>query len=384
LRGVVFAFEPPICINIYRLVGEGIKRPDLSPKLPRFTLALRVSASIAESTGSIRYIYDSVAVSSALAGGRGGSHGNSGNENGGGNGNNGGGNSNGDYGLGNGSVNSNYGLGGSNAGQRDDDNAGKPFLGGQGQLDKTSWPGKSWPDLDGEKKSWESHLKDGLNPGFDLGKGQADSNFTPKDKKEGPGRNPPLASPVTKDEQQARCFLIRHPLDTYKRYELLMLLGQLGHGIKHALQSQPALDDVTAVDSLKLRHSIKINSHTAHLGSALLIEPDVMDDSQHPTVEARAGLPLIEASESACASLLHQIVSFFWIAGQGISKPAQARRKLHDASPHIIGHERFSHTGSHNGAGGALIQPAPPCALVLIKGTIVRQLNKQDREKIQS
>jgi hypothetical protein len=115
--------------------------------------------------------------------------------------------------------------------------------------------------------------------------------------------------------QDRRCFLIRDALDTYERYELPVFLGQLAHGVEHTLQGKPALDDVAPVRSFKLRHGIKIDNHTTHLPGALLIEPDIMYNSEHPTIEARSGLPLIKASESASASLLHQIVPFFWIAG---------------------------------------------------------------------
>jgi len=115
--------------------------------------------------------------------------------------------------------------------------------------------------------------------------------------------------------QDRRCFLIRNPFDTNEYYEFPMLLGQLGHGIEHPLQGQAAVNDIAAVHAAKLRHRIELDNDAAHLGGALLIDPDIMDDSEHPTVKARAGLPLIEAGKRARASLLHQIVSLFRIAG---------------------------------------------------------------------
>jgi hypothetical protein len=117
------------------------------------------------------------------------------------------------------------------------------------------------------------------------------------------------------DFQNSCRFLVGYPFNANKRDKLLVILRELSHRFLHPFQGQPAFDNLAAVRSSEFWRRIEVDGNAAYPGGPFLIDSDIMDNLEHPTVQPCARLPLIEVGISARAPLLHEIVSFFCITG---------------------------------------------------------------------
>ena len=67
-----------------------------------------------------------------------------------------------------------------------------------------------------------------------------------------------------------------------------------------------------------------------------MIDPQILSDAKHPTVESRTRLPLIEMRQSPRISLLNQILALIQVVRKQACESTQARQEFHHAIVNII------------------------------------------------
>src|SRR5262249_30612756 len=102
---------------------------------------------------------------------------------------------------------------------------------------------------------------------------------------------------------------------THQSDQHAMLWRELVKPAQNLGESEPALRDPTPVAVCQIADHIDIDGLTPIPFRTLAIEPKVLRDAKHPTVQMRAGLPLVPASQSARAGLLHEVVTLVSVAG---------------------------------------------------------------------
>src|SRR5689334_2138140 len=106
-----------------------------------------------------------------------------------------------------------------------------------------------------------------------------------------------------------------------------MLRRKLLHAAEHRGQLQPVFHDRTSVASDQHIDRVDVDGFAPEPIRTLAVEPQVLRDPKHPTVEPRPGLPFVLVGQSTGTRLLHKIVTLICISREGICKPGKARQK---------------------------------------------------------
>jgi hypothetical protein len=106
-----------------------------------------------------------------------------------------------------------------------------------------------------------------------------------------------------------------------------MLRRELLEATQDRSELQPVLHDRASVASDQRVDRIDIDGFAAKPIGPLAVEPQVLRDPKHPTVEPRPGLPFVPVGQSTGTRLLHKIVTLICISRQGICKPGKARQE---------------------------------------------------------
>jgi len=74
----------------------------------------------------------------------------------------------------------------------------------------------------------------------------------------------------------------------------------------------------------------------APLARAHLVDPGVLHDAKHPTVQACAGLPLFNARQRPFERDLHQVIGVLAVASERAPEPPQARQQSGQLFSHVM------------------------------------------------
>jgi len=106
-----------------------------------------------------------------------------------------------------------------------------------------------------------------------------------------------------------------------------MLRRELLEAAKHRGKLQPVFHNRAPVASDQRFDSVDINRFAAEPIRTFPVEPQVLRDPKHPTVEPRTRLPFVPIGQSTGTRLLHKIVTLICISRQGVCKPGKARQE---------------------------------------------------------
>jgi len=106
-----------------------------------------------------------------------------------------------------------------------------------------------------------------------------------------------------------------------------MLRRELLEAAKHGGEFQPVFHDCASIASDQRFDRVDIDRFAAEPIRTLPVEPQVLRDPKHPTVEPRPGLPFVPIGQSTGTRLLHKIVTLICISREGICKPGKARQE---------------------------------------------------------
>jgi hypothetical protein len=131
-----------------------------------------------------------------------------------------------------------------------------------------------------------------------------------------------------------RRFLVRITFNHHEQNRFALLVWQMLQGAVDLPQLNCLLLPATAANGQACLFGDECLAPSRP--SALFIDPDIPHDPVHPTVEARAWLPLTFSIERANDSHLAQIVAFGRVARQACRKSPQPWQQRHDAFLEVL------------------------------------------------
>jgi hypothetical protein len=128
------------------------------------------------------------------------------------------------------------------------------------------------------------------------------------------------------DAENVGGFLVGNAFDANHGHKNLLLGRQAGDAVRHGSKSETAFGDVAAIHADQVLDLVKLTLIALNLAAAVVIDPDVLRNTIHPTIETRSGLPLIQVREGSLARVLYEVISLVFVAGQREGEPAQTRQ----------------------------------------------------------
>jgi hypothetical protein len=116
--------------------------------------------------------------------------------------------------------------------------------------------------------------------------------------------------------QNIGCLMVGKALHAYQGYQHAMLQRELVQSPQHLGEREPVIDDRTPVAAHQIISRMDIDGAASRPLRTLPVEPEILRNAKHPTVEASAGLPLISVRQSTGAGLLYEVVSLIRIPSQ--------------------------------------------------------------------
>ena len=105
------------------------------------------------------------------------------------------------------------------------------------------------------------------------------------------------------------CLLVRHPILADQPDDVALVQRQLSDVFAQLLEDNSILGDDPAVADQRIADSFDVDRLAAKSLHPQMIDPEVLRDTKHPTVDPGAGLPLIQMSQCSNIGFLRQILA---------------------------------------------------------------------------